>query len=128
MSVAGISGRRAMRCSRGGSFAERLLEVGDRADDLVERAALAAGVRESLLREKRARLFLVASARLPALEHAVVDLAGHPSAIGMLSPYVEREVTGDPPEMKPVTPHRTPHASSHVWEDEGWEPARAPSP
>ncbi len=45
-----------------------LLEIGDRADDFVEGAALAAGVGEPLSGKETAGLVLVASARLPALE------------------------------------------------------------
>ena len=56
---------------------ERLLEIGDRADDLVESAALATGIREPLTRKEAARLVLVAAARLPALEESIVDRGRH---------------------------------------------------
>ena len=66
----------------GGSLAQRLLEVGDRADDLLERAALAARIGELLASEEAPRLVLMAPAHLPALEQSVVDRRAHAAVIG----------------------------------------------
>ena len=76
------TGRRGLRHTTGGAVAQRLLEIGDRADDLVECAALPAWVGEPLAREEPPRLVLVAPARLPALEQAIVDRGAHAAHIG----------------------------------------------
>jgi hypothetical protein len=62
------------------ALVERLLELRNRAYDLVQRPSLAARIREALSSEKPPRLVLMAPARLPALEQAVVDLGRHVSA------------------------------------------------
>ena len=69
---------RGRRHTPGRAFAQGLLEVGDRADDLVEGTALAAGVGEPLAGEEAPGLVLVAPARLPALEQTLVDGRAHP--------------------------------------------------
>ena len=75
-------GRSGGRQAPGSAVAQRLLEVGDRADDLVERKPLAARVGESLTRQKPSRFVLMAPTRRPALEQAVVDGCAHPLSIG----------------------------------------------
>src|SRR4029077_792252 len=71
--------------------AERLLEIRDRADDLVDGAALADGVAGELLTsEEASRLLLMTPARLPALEQTVVDGDTHRLGIGISPPGVER--------------------------------------
>ena len=62
--------------------AQCLLQVGDRADDLLERAAFAPRVGELLAGQEPACFILVAPAHLPALEQSVVDRPAHPAAIG----------------------------------------------
>ena len=88
------AGRRGGRQAPGGAVAKRLLEVGYRADDLVEGTALAAGIGEPLAREEPPCLVLMAPARRPTLEQAVVDGGTHPPCIGTSLPPVESLVAG----------------------------------
>jgi 2-dehydro-3-deoxyphosphogluconate aldolase / (4S)-4-hydroxy-2-oxoglutarate aldolase len=72
-----------------GAVAQRFLQIGDRADNLVEGAPLPAGIREPLACQEPPCLVLMAPAHRPALEEAVVDSAAHSLCIGTSLSTVE---------------------------------------
>jgi len=131
-------GSRRRRQASGSAVAQCLLEIGNRADDLVEGATLVARVGQPLPGEEPPGLVLMSPARGPALEQAIVDGGAHLRSIGSSLPAVEcragdttsatgtrairRRVRGERGARKraPRPPDATPggQAVSHLWGEE----------